>query len=71
MGHERGPPLTAVLFTVAEVARLVQEEGPDIIPDPDGPARASNTGGLIVGVVLVSLWLVAGVVLFRRARRRP
>jgi hypothetical protein len=54
----------AVLLTLAQ-------EDPDIIPDPDGEPRPSNIGGLVVALVLIAAWLVAGYVLFRRARRRP
>ena len=54
----------AVLLTLAQ-------ENPDSIPEPDGEPRPSNVGGLVVALVLLAGWLVAGFVLFRRARRRP
>lgn len=58
--------MTAVLLTLATLA---QDGGPDIIPDPDGEARPSNIGGLVVVVVLLLAWLTAGWFLYRRSRR--
>ena len=57
--------MTAVLLTLASLA---QQDGPDIIPDPDegGP---SNLGGVVVVAVLLAGWLVAGFLLYRRSRR--
>ena len=63
--------MTRLLLEVALVVAQVQEEGPDIIPDPNGEARPANVGGVVVAVVLLVGWLVAGLLLFRRARRRP
>ena len=60
--------MTAALLTLAT---LVQQEGPDIIPDPDGEGRPSNVGGVVVVAVLLLGWLAAGAFLYRRSRRRP
>jgi hypothetical protein len=60
--------VTAVLLTLATLA---QDGGPDIIPDPDGEARPSNIGGLVVVAVLLLGWLAGGYLLLRRSRRRP
>lgn len=51
------------------LARL-QQEGPDIIPD-HGAGGESNLGGVVVVAVLLTGWLLAGLLLYRRSRRRP
>jgi hypothetical protein len=52
------------------LAVLQQDSGPDIIPEPNADGRPANVGGLVVAAVLVLGWLLAGALLFRRARRR-
>jgi hypothetical protein len=59
-----------VIATIAVLLQTVPE-GPDIIPDPDGEPRPTNIAGLVVAVVLLLGWALAGLLLFRRARRRP
>lgn len=49
---------------------VLQQDGPDIIPKPGGDGRPANVAGLVVAVVLLAGWVIAGLVLFRRARRR-
>ena len=58
---------------IATIVVLLQQapEGPDIIPDPDGEARPSNVGGVVVVVAMLAAWLVVGLLLYRRTRRRP
>ena len=58
---------------IATIAVLLQTapEGPDIIPDPNGEPRPSNVAGLVVAAVLLVGWLLVGLLLYRRGRRRP
>ena len=58
---------------IATIVVLLQQapEGPDIIPDPDGEPRPSNVAGVVIVVGMLVVWLSVGLLLYRRARRRP